>query len=284
MNIFFVSLVSNAEETYTVSINSPNNLYIDNYNRLVTNEWYGRLIQMDRYNLSVINQITLNTTVAGAISYNDGLYYIGAGGNGYSSSQNALLIYNSTTMNLITKITGDPSYFGPIRQCAFARNNTLMLVLSQVSISYSFILLYQINSPTNYTLLNKTIQTPDFAAYNIYKVNDTFFYFILYKAYQPIYTLTSTSDGQSWSVGTFVTQGPQPVLISSITVDSCGRVWAVDQYTYIYIYEATTGALLGTFNKVSNPYYILLLGNYELYVSTSTNRIYRLAPNTEGSC
>jgi outer membrane protein assembly factor BamB len=239
---------------------------------------------MDRYNLSIIDRITLDTTLAGALSYNDGLYYIGTGGNGFPNSENALLVYNSSTMDLLMKITGDSSYFGPIRQCSFARNNTLMLVLSQASLSYSLILLYQINSPTNYTLINNDIKTSAFAAYNIFRVNDTFFYFILYIESTPIYTLTLTSDGQTWSTETFITQGPQPTLISSVTVDSYGRVWATDPYTYIYIYEATTGALLGTFNRIPNPYYILLLDNYELFVSTTTNTIYRLAPNIQCTC
>jgi hypothetical protein len=281
---FFVYLVDNATESYSVSINSPGNLYIDDHNRLVTNEWYGRLIQMDRYNLSIINRITLNTTLAAALSYNDGLYYIGTGGSGYSSSENSLLVYNSSTMDLLIKITGNSNYFGPIRQCSFASNNTLMLVLSQTTYTYSLILFYQINSPTNYTLLSSNIQTSDFSAYNIFKVNDTFFYFVLYLPNKPIYTLSSSANGQTWSVGTFVTEGPQPTLISGVTVDSCGRVWAADPYSYIYIYEATTGALLGTFTKISNPYYILLLDNYELFVSTATNQTYRLAPNIQCSC
>ena len=277
-------LVANTADTYTVSINQPNNLYIDNHNRLVTNEWLGRLIQMDRSNLSIQNRTTLNTTYAGALTYNDGLYYIGTGVGSDTNSDNALLVYNSSTMELLTKITGPSTYFGPIRQCAFARNNTLMLVLSQVSLSYSLILLYQINSPTNYTLLNNNIRTPSYAAYTICKVNNTFFYFTLYLANKPIYTLTSSLDGQNWSVGTFVTQGPQPTLISSVAIDSCGRVWAADPYSHIYIYEATTGALLGTFDRIPNPYYILILDNYELFVSTSTNQIYRLAPNIQRNC
>ncbi|CAF1164478.1 unnamed protein product [Adineta steineri] len=282
---WLLDTIANAADQYTsVNISAPENIVIDNYDRLVTNEDYGRIIQMNRYNLSITNLISSNTTVAGAISYNNGLYYIGAGGVGYSSSENALLIYNATDMSLIYKLTGDSSYFGPIRECRFLRNNTQMFVLSQVSFSYSLILLYQINSPSNYTLLNRNIQTPAYGAYTIYKVNDTFFYFTLYNANKPIYTLKATANGLNWVVGTFVTQGTQPTLISSVTVDSCGRVWAADQYSYIYIYDPITGALLGTFNKVPQPYYILLLDNYELFVTTAGNKVYRFAPQISCTC
>ena len=273
----FFRLVSNTTGYKTVTIDQPQNLYIDNYNRLVTNEWRGRLIQMDRYDLTVTAQITLTTTVFTAISYNDGLYYVGTGAYADAGNDNTLRVYNSSTTSFITNVINSTNSFGPIRQCCFARNNTLMLVLAQVS-WYSRILLYQINSPTSYTLLNINIQTSNYGVYNIFKVNDTFFYFVLYLSNMPIYKLISSIDGQSWSIEAFVTQGPQPQLISSIAVDSNGRVWAADQYSYIYIYDATTGALLGTFNKIPQPYYILLLNNYELFVSTATNKIYRIPP------
>jgi WD40 repeat protein len=239
---------------------------------------------MNRYNLTITNEFNLSTIALGAVSYNDGLYYIGAGGAAYPSSENALLIYNTTDMSLLFKLTGDPSYFGGIRECRFLRNNTQMLVISEVSYLYSLILLYQINSPTNYTLLNSNIKTAAYGAYSMFKVNETFFYFTLYYPTRPIYTLTSSLDGQTWSVGTFVTQGPQPTLISSVAVDSCGRVWAADQYSYIYIYDPLTGALLGTFNQVPKPYYILLLDNYELFVGSITNKIFRFAPQIYCTC
>ena len=274
-----IPIVGNTTEQYAVSVNMPQTLAIDNKGRLVTNERLGRLIRMNRENLSIENAINLNTTVTATVNYHNGLYYIGSGDSYNPSVDNSLLVYNATDMALLVKLT-NPTYFGPIRECRFVRNNTQMLLISQLSYSYSLILLYQINSPINYTLLNTNIQTPTWGALSLYQVNDTFLYLVLYEVAKPIYTLSASPNGLDWSLGTLVTQVPLTALITSIAVDSCGRIWAADRNSYIYILDPITGAVLGTFQKVQNPFFILLLDDYELLVSSSTqNKIFRFAPH-----
>lgn len=275
----FPHLVSNTTEYIIESVSGPQNLYIDNYNRLVTNQWLGDLIQMDRYTLAITNDTNLTSNFA-ALSYNNGIYYTGIGAVSAPSSVGRLIAYNSTTLEKLTTII-DNSAYGYIRQCAFARNNTLLIVITQSSSASSSLLFYQMNSPTSYTLLNISINIPSFGGYNIIKANDTFFYLIVYANGKPIYTLESSLDGLNWTLGTFDKQGPMPTLISSITLDPDGRLWAVDQNCCIDIYDTNTGALLGTFNNIPNPYSLLILANYEFYIGTITNKIYRIPPRLQ---
>ena len=133
-------------------------------------------------------------------------------------------------------------------------------------------------------MITSNIQVPYYGAYSIFKVNDTFFYFTLCFDNKPIYILKLSPDGLNWTISAFVTQGPQPQRISSVAVDFCGRVRAADQFSYIYIYDPISGALLSTFNKVAKPYYIFLLDDYELFVGTQEHKIYRFAPHIRCTC
>ncbi|CAF1453717.1 unnamed protein product, partial [Didymodactylos carnosus] len=264
--------------TSSVDVAGPLNLYIDDQDNLVTAEYYGRLIKLNRYNLTVLNRITLLDGV-GAISYNEGYYYIGSGIPGTTTAY--LSIYDSHTMALIVNITGPTSYFGPIRECRFINNNSIMIALSQAQYSYSLLLFYQINSPTNYTLIRQ-LMAPTWAVYCLYKVNDTFFYLTMFYTNSLIYTVQYNSFTQNWTITQFVTLTVQPTTPASVLIDPCNRIWVADYYGGIRIYDQQ-GQYLTTWNTiVQTPLYMLMLDNYELYIADDgNNRILRFVPNIQ---
>lgn len=176
-----------------------------------------------------------------------------------------IFILSSKNMSVITAIPLNTN-MNVYRAIIFLRNNTLMLVASSTT---SEILFFNVNSPTNLTLLSSLSISLQLAC-GLYAVNDSFVYVTSWTGAKPIYTLVDVNH--TWILSPL----PNTVTASGektfqTTIDSCGRLWlGITSYGF-RIFDRWGRTLLYSwpYPKAVNGF--LLKNNYELYATDYSN-------------
>ena len=225
-----------------------------------------RFVSTDSF--TFINSTTSLPINSEAMTYHQNLFYVGI----YPPTDGTFYIYSALNLTLVRKINftqGSPQHI------VWLYNETLVCVLLEISSNaYSFVNFYNWPSFT----LNNSIQIPIRNAYGLGKArnDDTF-----------VYITDGSLDGDIWRMKTsspytstlFASTSSSSELPSSITVDSCNRLW-VGFYGYgIRIYNISSGAILGTWNLVATYpqlYDLILTDQYQLYLADAyTNQLAR---------
>ncbi|UJR36267.1 hypothetical protein I4U23_028997 [Adineta vaga] len=218
----------------SANMTKPTFLILDDNNYLVTVGYRGPLVQFNRTTLNVI-QSSLVVNDATSISYHNGFYYL-------ADCPSNCVINILLTKNLSFPIASIPITTTVVRNIAFIRNNSLMLIASN---SKNQTLFFDVLSTTNYTP-----STPSFMTVNrpcgVQAVNDTFIYITSWFAsttITPVSTLTYTNN--TWLLSSLPNTTPTgSQKIFQTTIDSCGRLWLAITGLGIRIFDPWGNTLL----------------------------------------
>ena len=182
------------------------------------------------------------------------------------------------TNNLSTIIASIPVATTVVREIAFIRNNSLIVVASNTN---NQTLLFDVFSIRNYTS-----STPSYVTTNrpcgVHAVNDTFIYIASWFAtttLTPVSTLTYTNG--TWTLSALPNTTPTGTQkIFQTTIDSCGRLWLAVTGFGIRIYDPWGNSLLYAWSVTSGINGFLLSDHYEVYIADfSANKILYYNPN-----
>ena len=168
-----------------------------------------------------------------------------------------------------------------IRGVSFARNDTIMFVAVQEG-DYG-VYIYNITwTPQISVSLVITFPPIVDQMWTIHTVNDSCVLTTCWSTNEPVYKIqSSTPTSMSWSRSSLsITKVTGSNSLGEAVTDPCGRIWVVVYGFGIRIYDQSGTILLGNWSLTTGVANILLLDNYELFVTEyDQNFIYHFDPN-----
>ncbi|CAF1404316.1 unnamed protein product [Adineta steineri] len=169
------------------------------------------------------------------------------------------------------------------RGVSFARNDTLIFGVSQYGNLSIYI--YNINwTPNISTSIVQTFTPTSLSSWAIDTVNDNFVLMTSWDSSTPVYAIQSSSDTSNiWSrIPINATKTGSTEFPGEAVTDSCGRIWMVVYGFVIRIFDPSGTILLANWTLSTGLSNILLLANYELFVTDyDGNSMYHFNPNLQ---
>ncbi|CAF4324732.1 unnamed protein product [Adineta steineri] len=169
------------------------------------------------------------------------------------------------------------------RGVSFARNDTLMFGVSQFGNSSIYI--YNINwTPNISTSIVQTFTPTSSSSWAIDTVNDSFPLMTSWDSSTPVYAIESSSGtNKTWSrIPMDATKTGSTEFLGDAVTDNCGRIWMVVYGFGIRIFDPSGTILLANWTRSTGLSNILLLANYELFVTDyDGNSMYHFNPNLQ---
>ncbi|CAF1535987.1 unnamed protein product, partial [Didymodactylos carnosus] len=227
---------------------------IDENGYLITveNVINGSFVRINPDNLQVINKIPLSKTPCN-VMHHDSFYYIDTNMN------NSIMVYDKN-MSLISEI--DNTALSP-RDMLIIQNTLIV-----ASAANNKLLFFQINSLTNYTLVN-SIQTTGTSPHGLTYVNDTYFYVVSFVS-NTVYSYSKIQPSSTnWTEALYINSTTNG-LGTHMTIDDCDRRWLSIAEYGIRIYDLD-GTHLADWTITTMPFDLLILNNYVMIITLIFN-------------
>ncbi|CAF1399656.1 unnamed protein product [Adineta ricciae] len=257
----------------SATVPKPTLLSIDSTNRFLSSMQYkGKFYRFHRTNLSLEGIYSLPAGYICASSiYKRGYIFFGC------DTPSALMIFKETNLASPLARINMTQW---IRGVSFARNDTLMFVAVQEG-DYG-VYIYNISwTPQIFVSLAKTFPPIVDQMWTIHTVNDSCVLTTCWSTNEPVYKIQSpTMTSMSWSRKSLpTTKVTGSNSLGEAVTDPCGRIWVVVYGFGIRIYDQSGTILLGNWSLTTGVANILLLDNYEVFVTEyDQNFIYHFDP------
>lgn len=242
-------------------------LAIDAFGYLLTLDTVNSTSFFTRYDRITLNRIKryvlpLNISDAGIFVYHKQMLFTSP------RTQNFVHVYDFINFTLLSVITCG-SFLQEPRDIIFVQNGHVMVVASTLN---HFVLFFQVNSPTNYTCINRIASVNQ--THGLAKVNETFFYATTWVS-KDIYAFRF--DGNNWTVSFFTNTLTVVPSIGGLDVapvypriDPHGRLWVVIFYYGLIVYDQH-GTLLGKWRIPMVIFDVIITADYRFILSNRIN-------------